>query len=274
MNRRPSELTAEAVESAKTVFEAKNISFSYDGNKNALEHVSFQIKKGETIALVGPNGSGKTTLVKLLTGLFSPDSGELLFCGKPYSDYTSGYISSHIGMSFQDYYILHLSMRENVGFGVLKSMKYEDRVLRAIEKGGAQGILKKLYGNLEGRLLRNTHKDGLMLSGGEKQRVAAARAHMRDKPILIFDEPAAALDPIAEMEQFMHIKEKVAGRTAILISHRVGFARMADRIFTLQNGHLVEVGTHNELIRQNGVYAAFFDTQAQWYRKEDAVCKE
>ena len=274
MNRRPSELTDDAVESAETVFEAKNLSFSYDGCKNALEDVSFQIKKGETIALVGPNGSGKTTLMKLLTGLFSPDSGELRFCGKSYSEYTSGDISSQIGMSFQDYYIFHLSMRENVGFGDLKSMKYEDRVLRAIEKGGAQGILKKLSGNLEERLLRNTHKDGLMLSGGEKQRVAAARAHMRDKPILIFDEPAAALDPIAEMEQFMHIKEKVAGRTAILISHRVGFARMADRIFTLQDGHLVEVGTHDELIRQGGVYANFFETQAQWYRKEDAVCKE
>lgn len=273
-NRRPSELKDEVVASADTIFEAKNVSFSYDGNKNALEHVSFQIKKGETIALVGPNGSGKTTLVKLLTGLFSPDSGELFFCEKPYTEYTSGDISSQIGMSFQDYYIFHLSMRENVGFGDLKNMKYEEKVLRAIEKGGAQKILKKLGGNLEGRLLRNTHRDGLMLSGGEKQRVAAARAHMNDRPILIFDEPAAALDPIAEMEQFLHIKEKVEGRTAILISHRVGFARMADRIFTLQDGHLIEVGTHDELMQRNGVYADFFASQAQWYREEAVTCKE
>ena len=267
-NRRPSDLTAEEIAQADTVFEAKDISFSYDGLKNALDHVSFQIHKGETIALVGPNGSGKTTLVKLLTGLFSPDRGELRFCDRPYQELSSGDISNLIGMSFQDYYIFHLSMRENVGFGDLRNMKYDDAVLKAIEKGGAQGILDKLPDGLESWLLRYTNRNGIMLSGGEKQRVAAARAHMSDKPILIFDEPAAALDPIAEMQQFMNIKEKVAGRTAILISHRVGFARMADRIFTLKNGHLVEIGTHDELIEQDGVYAEFFHSQAQWYSQE------
>lgn len=267
-DRRPSDLTADEITQADTVFEAKDISFSYDGHKNALDHVSFQIHKGETIALVGSNGSGKTTLVKLLTGLFSPDSGELRFCERPYQEYSSGDISNLIGVSFQDYYIFHLSMRENVGFGDLQSMKYDDRVLKAIEKGGAQGILSKLPEGLESWLLRNTNRNGIMLSGGEKQRVAAARAHMSDKPILIFDEPAAALDPIAEMQQFMNIQEKVAGRTAILISHRVGFARMADRIFTLENGHLVEVGTHDELMDQGGIYAEFFHSQAQWYSQE------
>lgn len=267
-NRRPSDLTADQIAAADIVFEAKDITFSYDGERNALDHVSFQIHKGETIALVGPNGSGKTTLVKLLTGLFPPDSGDLEFCGKPYSTFSSGDISSQIGMSFQDYYIFHLSMRENVGFGDLKHMKYDEKVMQAIEKGGAQSIYEKLPQGLESWLLRNTNRSGIMLSGGEKQRVAAARAHMSDKPILIFDEPAAALDPISEMQQFMSIKEKVAGRTAILISHRVGFARMADRIFTLKDGHLVEVGSHEALLQENGVYASFFRSQAQWYRQE------
>ncbi len=270
-DRRPSDLTPDEIAQAETVFEAKDISFSYDGQKNALDHVSFQIHKGETIALVGPNGSGKSTLVKLLTGLYAPDSGELKFCERPYREYSSGDISNLIGMSFQDYYIFHLSMRENVGFGDLRNMKYDDKVLCAIEKGGAQGVLNKLPEGLESWLLRNTNRDGVMLSGGEKQRVAAARAHMSDKPILIFDEPAAALDPIAEMQQFMSIKEKVAGRTAILISHRVGFARMADRIFTLENGHLVEIGTHDQLIEHGGVYAEFFHSQAQWYSQEAEV---
>lgn len=267
-DRRPSDLTPDEIAQAEIVFEAKDISFSYDGQKNALDHVSFQIHKGETIALVGPNGSGKSTLVKLLTGLYSPDSGELAFCQRPYGEYSSGDISNLIGMSFQDYYIFHLSMRENVGFGDLRNMKYDDKVLCAIEKGGAQGVLNKLPEGLESWLLRNTNRNGVMLSGGEKQRVAAARAHMSDKPILIFDEPAAALDPIAEMQQFMSIQEKVAGRTAILISHRVGFARMADRIFALENGHLVEIGTHDQLMERGGVYAEFFRSQAQWYSQE------
>jgi len=151
----------------------------------------------------------------------------------------------------------------------LKNIGNIDRIQIAMQKGGADKLPERFPKGLEQWLLRNVIKDGAMLSGGEKQRVAVSRAHMSDKEILIFDEPAAALDPIAEMKQFHTIREKIEGRTAILISHRVGFARLADRIIVLDGGRLVENGTHDELMALNGIYASFFKEQAQWYTTEE-----
>jgi len=253
----------------ETVFKAEDICFSYDDETEVLHNLSFEVKKGETIALVGVNGSGKTTLVKLLIGLFSPTKGNLSFYGKQYDNKTRGAVIKRVGMFFQDFHIFHATFRENVGFGDLKNLGNIARIQLAIEKGGADKLPEKFPKGLEQWLLRNVIKDGAMLSGGEKQRVAVSRAHMSDKEILIFDEPAAALDPIAEMKQFHAIREKIEGRTAVLISHRVGFARLADRIVVLDGGRLVENGTHGDLMALNGIYAGFFKEQAQWYSKEE-----
>lgn len=249
------------------VFEGKNLRFSYDGKKEVLHDLNFQIKKGETIALVGSNGSGKSTLVKLLADLYRPDKGELLFYGKNYKDYPEGSINHFIGMFFQNFYLFHLTLRENVGFGDLKHLKEDSFIHAALEKGGALPLLDRCPEGLEQWLKKDVRKSGIILSGGEQQKIAVSRTHMSDKDILIFDEPAAALDPIAEMEQFRNIREKTEGGTAILISHRVGFARMADRILVLENGYLAETGTHDELMEKGGVYADFFHSQAQWYEQ-------
>ncbi len=251
-----------------TVFHAEGLCFSYDDRSEVLHDLTFDIRKGETIALVGVNGSGKTTLVKLLIGLFAPTGGRLLFHGKPYDNRTRGAVMARVGMFFQDFYIFHSTLRENVGFGDLKNLGNTPRILQAMEKGGAQKLPGRFPKGLEHWLGRDVVKDGAMLSGGEKQRVAVSRAHMSDRDILIFDEPAAALDPIAEMVQFQAIREKIEGRTAILISHRVGFARLADRILVLDGGQLVSQGSHEELMAAGGLYARLFHEQAQWYDTE------
>lgn len=255
-------------EAAENVFEARDLHFSYDGKREVLHGLNFVIKKGETIALVGANGSGKSTLVKLLIDLYRPDGGELLLYGKPYSEYPRGSINHQIGMFFQNFYLFHLSLRENVGFGNLKYLKDDARIEKALELGGGSSLLKKCPDGLEQLLKKDVKKTGLNVSGGEQQKIAVSRTHMSEKEILIFDEPAAALDPIAELEQFENIRKKIRGRTSILISHRIGFARMADRIFLLDQGMLKEVGTHEELLKKDGIYADFFRQQAQWYQEE------
>lgn len=228
--------------------------------------MSFEIKKGEVIALVGTNGSGKSTLTKLLLGIFEPDAGEMFFYGVNYKNITIHTLRKYVGTFFQNFFIFHHSIRENIGYGDLKNIEDEQKIYDALKKGGAIDIVKRMPKGIDSTLKRDVEKSGVILSGGESQRIAVSRTHMSDKEVLIFDEPATMLDPVAEMKQFMNIKQSLKGRTAILISHRIGFARLADRILMVENGKIVESGTHEELISKNSVYAHFFNEQARWYK--------
>ncbi len=252
------------------VFRAEHLWFSYVPDKPVIKDVSFTINKGEIVALVGQNGSGKSTLVKLLLNMYSPSSGTLEAFGRPFKDYKTGFIRKRIGVFFQDFYLFHLTLRENVGFGSIEELDDEGKIRAALRKGGAEKLAEKLPKGLDTLLGKFMDKSGTELSGGEKQRVGVSRAHMSDREVLVFDEPASMLDPLAEMEQFLNIKEKIEGRTAILISHRIGFARLADKIIMMDNGEVAECGKHDELISKNGLYKRFFNEQAQWYKEEGA----
>jgi len=253
------------------VFLVKDLCFSYAPDTPILRDVSFTVNRGETVALVGENGSGKSTLVKLLLNMYKPATGSVQFLGRPYSDYKRDFIRGKIGVFFQDFWLFHQTLRENIGFGGIEDLDNDEKIWDAVRKGGAEKLAKQLPGGIETLLKKFMDKSGTELSGGEQQRVGTARAHMNNRDILIFDEPASMLDPIAEMEQFEGIKKMLGGRTAILISHRVGFARMADRIIMLHNGEIVEMGKHDELIAKNGRYAHFFNEQAQWYEPSKAT---
>ena len=263
-NEHPRELDPES----DIVFEFKNVTFGYDPQKPVLKNVSFKIKAGENVALVGYNGSGKTTLTSLMLDSYRPQSGEVLFYGHPISEYRYDDIKKQIGVFFQQCFIFHSPLGDNIGYGCVEEIGSEERIMEAARAGGAEKIIKKLPNGLDTWLRRDIRPDGVNLSGGEKQRVCVSRTHMSKAPIMIFDEPAAALDPIAEMEQFTEIKKRLEGRTSILISHRVGFARLADRILVMDGGELREDGTHDELMEKGGVYASFFSEQARWYDKE------
>lgn len=257
--------------SGDLVFSMRDLTFSYDGVHRTLRGVDLDIREGEVVALVGENGSGKTTLVKVLMGVFKPDGGVLLFRGAPISSYTPDELSASIGAFFQDFYLFHHTLAENVAYGDVASMGDEDAVRRALSLGGAEDVVSRMPEGLSTMLGRRIERDGVELSGGQKQLVAASRAYMGDKDVLVFDEPASMLDPLAEIEQFRTIRERVAGKTGILISHRVGFARLADRIVMMEAGRVAEQGTHDELMAKDGLYARFFREQARWYEGGDAA---
>lgn len=249
------------------VFSARDVVFSYNGRKRDLDGVTLDVRRGEVVALIGENGSGKSTLVKLLIGVFAPDSGTLLFNGRPYSTYAPDVISKRIGVFFQDFYLFHHTLGENIAYGNVESMGRDDEVWEAVRRGGATHVVEKLPQGLDTLVRKRIDKDGVEFSGGEKQLIATARAYMGDKDVLVFDEPASMLDPLAEIDQFRAIRSRIGGKTGILISHRVGFARLADRIVMMDAGRVAEAGTHEELMAKDGLYARFFREQAQWYEQ-------
>lgn len=252
----------------ESVFRTEGISFSYQGDKKVLADVSVSVRRGETVALVGPNGSGKSTFVKALLQLYRPAAGKIYYLGRDYEGLRDGFLGNRIGAFFQDYYLFHVPIWENIGFGDIENVEDRRRIQAALEKGQAASFVRSLPFGEETFVHRSIVKEGRDFSGGEQQKLAISRAYMSDKDIFIFDEPASMLDPISELEQFMSIRDTVKGKTAILISHRIGFARLADKIIVMDQGRVAETGTHQELMAKKGLYARMFLEQAQWYRQE------
>ena len=242
------------------------VSFQYPtGTRKVLEDITLTIQPGEVVALVGENGSGKTTLIKLLCRLYDPASGIITLDGIDLRQFETTALRREISVIFQDYAQYHLTARENIWFGNVALPSDEERIVEAARHAGADEVIAGLPQGYE-TILGKWFENGEELSVGEWQKVALARAFLRDAQIIVLDEPTSALDARAEYEVFKRFRQLAEGRTVILISHRFSTVRMADRIFVLEDGRIIESGTHDELVRLSGTYARLFETQAQYYR--------
>ena len=250
----------------KIGFEFENVSFSYPGSeKKVLSHVSFRFRAGEKIALVGENGAGKTTLVKLLARLYEPTEGRILLDGVDLRDYSVEGLRHEIGVIFQDYMRYDMLAAENIGLGRVERLSEESRIQSSAQKSLAAPVISGLPKTYQ-QMLGRRFEGGVDLSIGQWQKIALARAYMRDAQILILDEPTASLDARAEFEVYQRFVELTAGKMAILISHRFSTVRMADRILVLEQGFIAEQGSHNELLALGGKYSELFELQAAGYR--------
>ncbi|MFW6029896.1 MAG: ABC transporter ATP-binding protein [Halanaerobiales bacterium] len=240
----------------------KNVNFSYPNSDGLiLNNLSFSIKRGEKIALVGENGSGKTTLVKLLLGFYKAESGDIYWNNQRTE---SQDILGECSVVLQNFNKYNMTLRENVAFGCLEKMDNDQLIINALKRCGLNSLIEEL-GSLDeplGRLLEG----GRQLSGGQWQKISLARAIMKDTPLVILDEPTAALDPNAELEMFNQFKDVCENKTAIFISHRMGWARYADRILVMKNGSIIEEGSHEQLMQLEGEYAKTFNLQSSWYK--------
>jgi len=247
-------------------FTFENVGFRYPGtDKWAIRNLSFQLRPGEKLALVGENGAGKTTLVKLLARLYDPSEGRILIDGVDLRTINLESLRRNIGIIFQDYIRFQLKAKENLAVGNIDQLANLDLIEASAQKSMANEVIDELPERYE-QFLGKRFKDGVDLSGGQWQKIALGRAYMRDAQLLILDEPTAALDARAEHEVFLRFSELIEGKSAVLISHRFSTVRMADRILFLENGQLLELGTHQELLEKGGKYAELFQLQAQGYQ--------
>lgn len=242
------------------------VAFQYPGtSRKVLDGLDMTIRDGEHVALVGENGSGKTTLVKLLCRLYDPQSGVVRLGGLDLRGMDPVELRKGISIIFQDYAKYHLTARENIWIGDVAASPEDDRVAEAARTAGAGELIQTLPEGLD-TPLGKWFKDGEELSVGEWQKIALARGFMRDARIIVLDEPTSALDPGAEHEVLKQFKEMTRGKTALFISHRLSTARLADRIFVMKSGRIVETGDHDALMKTDGHYARLFNCQAQYYR--------
>jgi ATP-binding cassette subfamily B protein len=247
-------------------FEFRNVSFSYPGTSRlVLDRLNFQLHPGERVALIGENGQGKTTIVKLITRLYDPTEGQILLDGVDLREYDLEDLYREIGVIFQDFMRYELTARENIAVGKIEQVGNLHLLQNAAFKSLAHEVVEKLPSRYE-QMLGRRFEGGVDLSGGEWQKLALARAYLRDAQLLILDEPTASLDARSECEVFQRFAELTAGKMALFISHRFSTVRMADRIVVLENGRIAEEGSHNELASLGGRYAEMFEMQAASYR--------
>lgn len=243
--------------------EFRNVSFRYPGTDNwVLKDVSFQIEAGHHYAFVGVNGAGKTTITKLICGLYDQYEGEIFLNGKSLREYSHADLKAFVNMVYQDFARYYITLKENIALGSVHSTPNIDWALERV--GLAEAAVKLPYG--VDTPLGKIREGGQDLSGGEWQRVALARALVNPAPLIMLDEPTAALDPISESWLYQEFGELSRGKTTIFISHRLGSTKLADHIFVLSGGRIVEQGSHAELMKQRGIYAQMFESQRSWYQ--------
>lgn len=247
-------------------FEFRNVSFSYAGtDRKVLSNFNLTLAPGERIALIGENGQGKTTVVKLITRLYDPTEGQILLDGVDLREYNLEELHRQIGVIFQDFMRFEMTARENIAVGRVEQKYADGEIELAAHKSLADTVVAKLERGYD-QMLGRRFEGGVELSGGEWQKIALARAYLRDAQLLILDEPTAALDAKSELEVFERFAELTQGKMALLISHRFSTVRMADRIVVLSGGRLVEEGNHKSLMEKPGLYASMFEMQAASYR--------